>query len=293
MSQYGKPVVVGVDGTPENTPALRWAAAEALSRGVGLRLVRVCAPSPLYGPALDGFGAPTGLPVPPPSPEVILDTAMAVVRQGAGPHPELTTAVIDGYPGGALVDVSEQASVVVVGSRHRGPVGSFFLGSTGAAVAARAACPAVVVRGAATETTQDRIVVGVDLSPLSSVVLGFAFDHASRHGVRLRAVLCWNLASALLYDRAGSGTDDGWPGGRQMLADELSGWREKYPDVVVERVILPSYPSVGLVAEARDSRLLVVGAQNRHPRVATLMGSVSQGVLHHATCPVAVVHPSD
>ena len=35
--------------------------------------------------------------------------------------------------------------------------------------------------------------------------------------------------------------------------------------------------------------LLVIGEKSRHPAVGTLLGSVSQGVLHHATCPVAVV----
>ncbi|MDT4914840.1 MAG: Universal stress protein family, partial [Pseudonocardiales bacterium] len=37
--------------------------------------------------------------------------------------------------------------------------------------------------------------------------------------------------------------------------------------------------------------LLVVGTHNRGALAGTLLGSVSQGVLHHATCPVAVVPP--
>jgi nucleotide-binding universal stress UspA family protein len=51
------------------------------------------------------------------------------------------------------------------------------------------------------------------------------------------------------------------------------------------------HPVAALVAAATAQDLLVVGSHSRHARVAAMLGSVSQGVLHHATCPVAVVHP--
>jgi len=56
------PVVVGVDGMPRSVGALRWAADEALHRGVGLVAVHACepagpiapyAPVPERGPDLD------------------------------------------------------------------------------------------------------------------------------------------------------------------------------------------------------------------------------------------------
>lgn len=291
MSWYAKPVLVGVDGSAENELALRWAVDEAVSRGLGVHLVYVNPPPPMYAAGIDGYGYATGPEETAASAETVLAAAKALILDSPGPHPELTATVIDGHPGAVLVEASAEAAVVVVGSRRRGAVGSFFLGSTGAAVATRADCPAVIVRAPdGPLPVQDRIIAGVDLSPLTAAVLAYAFDHAQRHAVRLRAVLCWNLASSLPNEGAGH---EGWTGGRQRLADALSGWQEKYPDVVVERAILPAYPSVGLLAEARNSRLLVVGAQNRHPRVATLMGSVAQSVLHHATGPVAVVHADD
>lgn len=45
----------------------------------------------------------------------------------------------------------------------------------------------------------------------------------------------------------------------------------------------------GLVSESLDQDLLVVGSDGRHASTGTLLGSVSQDVLHHAYCPVAVV----
>jgi nucleotide-binding universal stress UspA family protein len=55
--------------------------------------------------------------------------------------------------------------------------------------------------------------------------------------------------------------------------------------------VVRDHPVAGLVAASAGQDLLVVGSRSGHARVAALLGSVSQGVLHHATCPVAVVHP--
>jgi nucleotide-binding universal stress UspA family protein len=71
----------------------------------------------------------------------------------------------------------------------------------------------------------------------------------------------------------------------------IAGWQEKYPDVAVHRGVVREHPVEGLVAQSHADTLLVVGNHARHAHMTTLLGSVSQGVLHHATCPVAVVHP--
>jgi len=60
---------------------------------------------------------------------------------------------------------------------------------------------------------------------------------------------------------------------------------------VLQRGVVRDHPLAGLVAAADGEDLLVVGSRSAHARVAALLGSVSRGVLHHATCPVAVVHP--
>lgn len=44
--RHGGPVVVGVDGSESGSDAVRWAASEALGRGVGLRVVAVYTPLP-------------------------------------------------------------------------------------------------------------------------------------------------------------------------------------------------------------------------------------------------------
>jgi nucleotide-binding universal stress UspA family protein len=57
----------------------------------------------------------------------------------------ITAVVEDGDPRQLLLRLAEQASLVVMGSRGRGPFRSLLLGSVTAAVAGRASCPVVVI----------------------------------------------------------------------------------------------------------------------------------------------------
>ena len=288
-------VVVGVDGTPQSYQSIRWAAVEARSRDLPLCLVHVLAPPPVFGAGVDGGGAPVGIATLRRPPEAVFEEAMTLLDWPAGRYANVRTLVVEGHPARALVKASTGAAAVVVGSRRLGPMGSVVLGSTGAAVAARADCPAVIVRGAPADSADGGVVVGVDLSPLSAPVLAYAFEHADRHGLPLRAVLCWTVTSSVQaqWSHADADAEGFGMGGLTMLNEELAGWREKYPAVQVQSLVRDAHPTVGLTTEALSAALLVVGAQNRHPRLATFLGSVSQGVLHHATCPVAVVHPGD
>ncbi|MFD0788200.1 universal stress protein, partial [Micromonospora azadirachtae] len=48
-------------------------------------------------------------------------------------------------------------------------------------------------------------------------------------------------------------------------------------------------PGKALTEASRTAQLVVVGGQGRGELTGLLLGSVSQSVLHHADCPVAVV----
>ena len=78
----------------------------------------------------------------------------------------------------------------------------------------------------------------------------------------------------------------------ELLAERLAGWSEKYPDVTVERAICrrPSAAEV-LLAQAAHAQLVVVGTGGRGALTGLVLGSVSQALLHHAPCPVAVIRP--
>jgi nucleotide-binding universal stress UspA family protein len=282
------PVVVGVDESPGSERAIAWAVAEARSRTVALRLVYAYGTAATYS-AVPIYG---NLPVPD-LPQVrafaskLLAEAAARVAQLA-PDLAVSTHAVDDDAGRFLIDESTRASMIVLGSRHLATLGSVVLGSVGTAVSARAACPVVVLRGPAGLAAEHAaVVIGVDGHLSSEAVVEFGFDYASRRSVPLRAVLCWHpdtLAELRWRTRAPTPSQsEAW------LAEALAGWQEKYPDVVVHSGVVREHPVAGLVAASTAQDLLVVGSHGRHALAGTLLGSVSQGVLHHATCPVAVV----
>jgi nucleotide-binding universal stress UspA family protein len=200
----------------------------------------------------------------------------------------VTTAVVDEAPAPVLLRESERASRIVLGSRGLRALGSAVLGSVGAAVAARASCPVIVLRGpAGLAGERPAVVVGVDASARSARVLEFAFDYASRHRLPLRPVLCWHRD--VLTEIAWRPETPAPPRAGEWLSEALAGWREQYPDVTVRPGVVRDHPAAGLVAASAAQHLLVVGARGEHALVGTLLGSVSQAVLHHASCPVAVV----
>lgn len=263
---------------------MRWAAAEARARTLSVRLV--CALRyDLHDARLPAFmsGSPVKVREPRQFAEQLVAGAVDMVKASGA---EAAGAVIDGDPVRVLVTESARASVLVLGSRRLKAFGSAVLGSVSTAVAARSQAPTVVVRGPAGWPQEGAgVVVGIDGTEASDSLLSYGFEHASRHQVSLRAVLCWHPdLLALMSWRAEPPPPervDAW------LSEALAGWREKYPDVAVHAEVIREHPTAGLVLVSHAQHLLVVGKHGGHARA--LLGSVSQGVLHHADCPVAVI----
>jgi nucleotide-binding universal stress UspA family protein len=283
-----QPIVVGVDESPGSDAALQWAVAEARAWALPLRLV-YCYHWSYSASTLPSFeDVPEG-------PDSDVELALRMVDETIGKlvarardldgRVEISSAAIDGDAADVLVDESQRASQLVLGSRHHKALGAVVLGSVANATVGRAACPTVVVRGTPGSQEGAGVVVGVDGTETTDQVLAFAFATASRHQVPLRPVLVWRPdPRALLGWRAEPPAPErveAW------LSEALAGWREKFPDVEVYPEVVREQPVAGLVLAATDQKLVVVGHRGHHA-VGTL-GSVSQGVLHHATCPVAVV----
>lgn len=281
-------VVVGIDEVPTNELSLAWAVEEARSRNAGLHLV--CAqhwllsprPAPVYPEHADPSATEAQRRA-----AALGDREVAAVRSLA-PDLEVDFEAVRGDAIDTLIEQSTQAQVLVLGSRGLGGVGSAVAGSVSSAVAARAHCPVVVMRGPAGHAAERAaVIVGVDATADSHAVLEFAFDHADRHSLRLQAVYC---RAASLRESAEWMTHTPSPARNEVLLSEaLAGYREKYPSVEVHSAILDSDRVDALVAASHAQALLVVGSHGHGALTGSLLGSVSQGVLHHATCPVAVV----
>jgi nucleotide-binding universal stress UspA family protein len=282
------PVVVGVDGSACGLDAVDLAAREAVLRDRPLRLV--------YAFIWPYLGVPLG-PSPGGPPEGgflneadrIIDTALARARSTA-PAVQVTGATITGAAAPVLIEQSRTAALVVVGDRGLGGFTGLLVGSVAVQLVAHAACPVLVARGR-TAPAGD-VLVGVDGSPANGPAIGFAFEEAALRGCALVAVHAWAGPAAtgpgdmLLLAHESREIEDRES---RMLAAAVAGWRDKYPDVMVHRRLARARIRPTLIDATRRAQLAVVGTRGRGGFTGLLLGSVSQAMLHHADCPVAVV----
>ncbi|MGW1770953.1 universal stress protein [Streptomyces sp. NPDC002104] len=151
-----------------------------------------------------------------------------------------------------------------------------------------------------------RIVLGLAPDETSEDVVDFAFAEARRRGAVLQVVsthlvplTSLTLVGALVAERGG-GYPPGTAGGeateaaRELAENQRARLQpyltRRYPDVTVEAVVAPGDPAGRLVTASQRADLIVVGRHRRRLRAdSLLMGSVSNAVLLHALCPVAVV----
>jgi nucleotide-binding universal stress UspA family protein len=283
-----RPIVVGIDGSDGGEVALRWALDDALVRNAPVQLI-CCNPRPLNlnwegvlptsGEDIDHVARRSA--------DYVVERALERAREIA-PALEITGEVVDGRAADVLSDRSADAAAVVVGSRRLKALGSTLLGSVGAGLAAGARCPVVVVRGpAGLAAERPAVVVGIDGTDAAGPALEFGFAQASRYGLPLRAVMCWrpDPLAAMQWRAAPPPPQrvEAW------LSEILADVQPRYPDVAASGAVIRSHPVPGLVAQSAAEHLLVVHSRSRHALTGTLLGSVTQGVLHHATCPVAVI----
>jgi nucleotide-binding universal stress UspA family protein len=144
MRQW-KRIVVGVDGSPASRTALEWAGDEAVRHGSELVVLTAWLPVP---PPLAGTSStlPThGLTD---AGETAKQLLMAAIRDVLGEDPPVLVQpqVKEGSAAKLLIDFSEDADLLVVGSSGHGGFAGMLLGSVSQHVTAHAKCTVVVVR---------------------------------------------------------------------------------------------------------------------------------------------------
>jgi len=278
------PVVVGVDDAASTGAAVDWAADEAALRGVRLHLVHAWQWESPEGPgSLDAALVR----------ESGERTLGALVERVKGRHADLhvSSASAEVAPREALTGLSADAQLLVVGSRGLGGFPGLLTGSTSLHVAAHAACPVVVVPGGGWGTTGG-VCAGLHSREAGDEVLSFAFEAAQRRQLPLRVVQTWSYP---LLRMSGSAAPPVYEASHveaeeiRLVDSVLAGWREKYPAVPVEADIVRSGAAKRLVSVSETQQLVVVGRHGNPDGPVRRLGSVSQAVVQHAKCPVAVI----
>ncbi|MBM7493324.1 nucleotide-binding universal stress UspA family protein [Micromonospora luteifusca] len=277
-------ILVGYDGSTDASVAVDWALEEARHSGQPVRLAYVFEWLTVAGWV--GPGVAPGVWPDETARRQVEDLVRRAAADAVAAHPRLTVTgeVYDGPPALVLQERSAEAGMLVLGSRGHGGFGGLLVGSTAVSVAAHAHCPVVVVRDGAGSAPVDAsagpVAVGVDGSQPSLVALGFAAERAAQRQVPLRVLHAWT---------PGPGGAAGAPDERAAVEQALEPWRRTFPDLDVTVDLIPTGPAAMLIEVSRDARLVVVGSRGRGGLAGMLLGSVSQQLIQHANCPVAVV----
>jgi len=285
-----KRIVVGVDGSAEALEAVRWAAAHAKKTRSLLSVVCAYSMASYSAAALDGGFALI-------DDKSLKEGANEVVTQAVECIRDMVEDVEGivqlGDPNVVLTELSESADLLVISSRGGGGFADRLLGSVSSTVPGHARCAVAMVPehdSGKKFLPIERIVVGVDGSDVASSALRTAVNIAEGWNAELTVVTAVPIAATggaswmpLAVDR------------RSLVADIRNGL-----DIAIEQALdgrkmhvarhaLDGSPAALLTEFSTAVDLVVVGTRGRGGFAGMLLGSTSNTVLHHSTCPVMVV----
>jgi nucleotide-binding universal stress UspA family protein len=275
MTTRAGEIVVGYDGSSDSELALDWADQLAAEQGRALRvLISEVDPTQVLEATSDWHAA-----------KMAQLRADARDRIAGARTRDSQVELAASPPTQALVDASAKAATVVIGAQGHSLLSGVVLGSVSQHVTRHASCPVIVTR-APSDPESNRVVVGVDGSTGSRKALEFAFDHASRIAAPITAIHAWRNGGR---GHNGEGLVDEIQAAERILSEALAGFADQYPDVKVSPEAVPIVPQRALADASRSASLVVIGSRGLGAFAGLLLGSVSQSVLHHAQCTVAVV----
>jgi len=150
------------------------------------------------------------------------------------------------------------------------------------------------------------VIVGVDGSAGARDALLWALAEARLRHWPVRAVHAWMFGyiggtvegypywggSLGSYSSLGVDLDDLHRAAEDLLERALADVKDETAGVEIDRQVVQGAAAEVLMREATADDLLVVGSRGHGGFAELMLGSVSHQCVHHAPCPVVVVHPA-
>ena len=273
-------VVVGIDGSRFAVDAALWAVDEAVGRDSPLRLVYAINPTEGADPHEMARELARA--------EVAVRHAFTAVESTDKPV-KIEVEILQDRPTKALLQASQHAAMLCVGSMGLKHIAGGRIGSTAAALASSAHCPVAIVRGHdPLQAEHQWVVAEVDESVASEGVLRLALEEARLRDAPLRVLIAWQSHYTDIHD--GNAVADGNRLAKAQLDRRLAQWKKRCPDQDVRAVAVHGSTLNFLTKNARSIQLLVVGRE-RAQGITALVGPPGIAALHNAACSVLICEP--
>ncbi len=302
-SSDSNPVLVGLDGST-NAEAAMWRAADiAVAAKRPLRLL-----TSYSLPVMVGLGAAAGYMGPMLTSEEIhqIDAANRQAIEAAkakvlAAHPNLVveTYLDQGSPANALLKASEDAAMIVMGTRGIGSTHALVLGSVSYAVAHRAKCPVVLIPESSDRSKPGRVVVGVDGSKNSIQAAVWALHFAESQGRSVELVSAWHYPYAAMSPEIGMvmGPDieelrAAMKRDARKIVDEVKKQLSvaEGSRVSITTEVIEGSATEAMIDHTQPQDYLVVGSRSRSMLAAALLGGTTLALAHRSRCPIVIVH---
>ncbi|ANE79700.1 hypothetical protein A7U43_10515 [Mycobacterium adipatum] len=259
-------IVVGIDGSKSAVKAALWAADEAVSRDIPLRLIHVVAPHQHDHDRADEYG------------HRVLRAA-ADELSGTGQQVKVEIDVLHGDPVDVLAEASRSAEMVCVGWKGRHDSGSAGRGATAARLAVAAHCSVAIVR-------RRRIHHAVGPHRWVVAVLG---SEARPHGVVNRAVEEALLRGAEILALSPWGAESAET--EAIRAEFIAQLDDRDSAADITLCVLPRPDDIAdLLAQSADIDQLVIASADDGDVVDQLRSAGVRDTLRGTNCSVLLVH---
>lgn len=284
-------IVVGIDGSDRDKSCITYAAGAASRARTPLHLlhaqdiaVELAAANPIAARGLAFM------------PDLILDTSILsdALEWARKEWPDLEISGSEPWmhPEEALIDASDRAHLIVVGSSRISGLERLLLGRSALAVSLHSRCPVVIMPEGGRTDIEGPVVLGFDGSDGARAAARRAFWIADLRGASIRTVTSWYaevVDGAVVTTPGTPAWEQVESGYRRMVEEGIADLREEYPHIDVDIRIVRGPAAEMLVREAADASMLVVGSRGRGGFRGMLLGSVSHKVIETAASPVMVI----